>query len=95
MPIVADPCANGLPSGGDREERVCDVSERRAIQPEMTSASLHAVTGAFGYSGRYLTAHLLDEGRQVITLTHSTGEGPIRWRTGCGRSLSRSTNRRS
>ena len=39
----------------------------------MSSASLHAVTGAFGYSGRYLAARLLDEGCQVITLTNSPG----------------------
>jgi len=39
----------------------------------MNQASLHAVTGAFGYSGRYLAARLLDEGRQVITLTNSPG----------------------
>jgi len=42
-------------------------------EPDMSSASLHAVTGAFGYSGRYLAARLLDEGRQVITLTNSPG----------------------
>jgi NADH dehydrogenase len=33
--------------------------------------SLHAVTGAFGYSGRYITQRLLDAGNQVITLTNS------------------------
>jgi len=32
---------------------------------------LHAVTGAFGYSGRYIAARLLAEGREVITLTNS------------------------
>jgi len=32
---------------------------------------LHAVTGAFGYSGRYLAARLLAQGRTVITLTNS------------------------
>jgi NADH dehydrogenase len=30
-----------------------------------------AVTGAFGYSGRYVTKRLLDEGHKVITLTNS------------------------
>jgi uncharacterized protein YbjT (DUF2867 family) len=30
-----------------------------------------AVTGAFGYSGRYITQHLLDAGHEVITLTNS------------------------
>lgn len=31
--------------------------------------SIHAVTGAFGYSGRYIATRLLAEGREVITLT--------------------------
>lgn len=31
----------------------------------------HAVTGAFGYSGRYIALRLLEEGREVITLTNS------------------------
>jgi uncharacterized protein YbjT (DUF2867 family) len=30
-----------------------------------------AVTGAFGYSGRYITEHLLEAGHDVITLTDS------------------------
>jgi len=30
-----------------------------------------AVTGAFGYSGRYIAQHLLDAGHDVITLTNS------------------------
>src|SRR5215468_3300269 len=32
---------------------------------------IHAVTGAFGYSGKYIAQQLLDEGKQVITLTNS------------------------
>jgi NADH dehydrogenase len=32
---------------------------------------LHAVTGAFGYSGKYITEHLLTQGHRVITLTNS------------------------
>lgn len=36
----------------------------------MTS-ELHAVTGAFGYSGRYIARRLLDAGHRVITLTNS------------------------
>ena len=31
----------------------------------------HAVTGAFGYSGRYIAKRLLDRGHRVITLTNS------------------------
>src|SRR5437879_5739304 len=30
-----------------------------------------AVTGGFGYSGRYITERLLDAGHEVITLTNS------------------------
>lgn len=35
------------------------------------AAELHAVTGAFGYSGRTIAARLLDGGHRVITLTNS------------------------
>ncbi len=38
----------------------------------MTS-TLHAVTGAFGYSGKYIARRLLDQGQRVITLTNSHG----------------------
>ena len=34
-------------------------------------SNLHAVTGAFGYSGRFIAQKLLDRGHRVITLTHS------------------------
>ncbi|HSO27190.1 MAG TPA: NAD-dependent epimerase/dehydratase family protein, partial [Anaerolineales bacterium] len=37
----------------------------------MTSKTIHAVTGAFGYSGKYIAQRLLNDGRQVITLTNS------------------------
>ncbi len=33
--------------------------------------SLHAVTGAFGYSGKYIAKRLVDAGETVITLTNS------------------------
>ncbi len=32
----------------------------------------HAITGAFGYTGRYIARRLLDSGEQVITLTNSS-----------------------
>jgi NADH dehydrogenase len=32
---------------------------------------LHAVTGAYGYSGRYIARRLLSSGRQVLTLTNA------------------------
>lgn len=39
----------------------------------MTSRELHVVTGAFGYSGRYIAARLIDAGYRVRTLTNSPG----------------------
>ena len=32
---------------------------------------IHAVTGAFGFSGKYIARRLLDEGQTVVTLTNS------------------------
>jgi uncharacterized protein YbjT (DUF2867 family) len=32
---------------------------------------IHAVTGAFGYSGKYIAKRLIAEGRKVITITNS------------------------
>ena len=32
---------------------------------------IHAVTGAFGYSGKYIAERLLAQGKSVITLTNS------------------------
>ncbi len=37
----------------------------------MNHPELHAVTGAFGYSGRYIAQRLLDAGHQVVTLTNA------------------------
>jgi len=37
----------------------------------MEPDKLHAVTGAFGYSGKYIAQRLLAEGQRVITLTNS------------------------
>ncbi len=37
----------------------------------MNQNKLHAVTGSFGYSGKYITHRLLVEGKSVITLTNS------------------------
>lgn len=34
-------------------------------------SELHAVTGAFGFSGKYIARRLLQEGKEVITLTGS------------------------
>lgn len=37
----------------------------------MTEQPLHVVTGAFGYSGKYITSRLLEAGSRVRTLTNS------------------------
>jgi len=37
----------------------------------MMGKKIQAVTGAFGYSGKYIAQRLLDAGQQVITLTNS------------------------
>lgn len=37
----------------------------------MTNKPIHAVTGAFGYSGKYITHRLLAQAKTVITLTNS------------------------
>jgi len=37
----------------------------------MPTSELHVVTGAFGYSGKYIAHRLLTEGHQVRTLTNS------------------------
>jgi len=37
----------------------------------MGNREIHAVTGAFGYSGRYIASRLLERGEEVITLTNS------------------------
>jgi len=39
----------------------------------MSEKELHVVTGAFGYSGKYIARRLLDEGHRVRTLTNSVG----------------------
>ncbi len=41
----------------------------------MTDPGRHVVTGAFGYSGRYIATRLLEAGHEVRTLTNS----PERW----------------
>lgn len=37
----------------------------------MSTGGMHAVTGAFGYSGKYIARRLLERGLPVITLTNS------------------------
>ncbi len=38
----------------------------------MKEKQIHAVTGAFGYSGKYIARRLLKAGQPIITLTNST-----------------------
>lgn len=38
----------------------------------MAESAIHAVTGAYGYSGKYIAQRLLGAGHTVITLTNST-----------------------
>lgn len=37
----------------------------------MSEKQIHAVTGAYGYSGKYIAQRLLNAGHQVLTLTNS------------------------
>ncbi len=37
----------------------------------MADANVQAVTGAFGFAGKYIARRLLDQGRTVVTLTNS------------------------
>jgi len=41
----------------------------------MSPQELHVVTGAFGYSGKYIAARLLARGHRVRTLTNSGTRG--------------------
>ena len=44
----------------------------------MQSDNVHVVTGAYGFSGKYIAKRLLEAGHQVRTLTNSTGrENPF------------------
>ena len=45
--------------------------------PRPSGEELHAVTGAFGYSGRYIAHRLLAAGHRVLTLTNSRGPDPF------------------
>jgi nucleoside-diphosphate-sugar epimerase len=48
------------------------ISLEDVAQEFLCNIEMHiAITGAFGYSGRYITRRLLDAGHSVITLTNS------------------------
>jgi len=44
------------------------------VPESVSTGELHAVTGAFGYSGRYIAHRLLDAGHRVVTLTNTRPE---------------------
>ena len=43
----------------------------------MSGQQTHAVTGAFGYSGKYIAQRLLNKGHRVSTLTNSPNRGNL------------------
>jgi len=45
----------------------------------LSSSDLHVVTGAFGFSGSYIAARLLDRGHAVRTLTNSPADVHALW----------------
>ena len=51
--------------------RVCQTRYKYTEGNRVMPKELHVVTGAFGYSGKYITMRLLAEGRRVRTLTNS------------------------
>lgn len=51
------------------------------MEGEMGSQDIHIVTGAFGFSGKYITERLLSAGHKVRTLTNSSnGANPFHGR---------------
>ena len=48
---------------------------RFGVEKIMGPQELHVVTGAFGYSGKYIAARLLARGHRVRTLTNSGTRG--------------------
>jgi NADH dehydrogenase len=54
------------------------VMERAPAEAPAHSGELDVVTGAFGYTGKYITQRLLDAGRRVRTITgHPDRENPF------------------
>ena len=53
------------------------MNDTNAGTPTGDDAGLDVVTGAFGYTGRYIAHRLLDLGRSVRTLTGRIGEDPF------------------
>jgi NADH dehydrogenase len=53
------------------------VLHPRLLGVDARKEEVHTVTGAFGYSGRYIAHRLLDAGHRVVTLTTSRGPDPF------------------
>ncbi len=50
----------------------CGNIQSKSLGGKMGQDTLHAVTGAFGYSGKYIAQRLLAADKSVMTLTNST-----------------------
>lgn len=59
--------------GKMRNNRAVDKKDKKVVGSQRLKRRVHAVTGAFGYSGRYIAQTLLDSDLEVRTLTNSTG----------------------
>jgi len=56
-----------------RTNQEIDKKDKKVDGRQRLERRVHAVTGAFGYSGRYIAQTLLDSDQEVRTLTNSTG----------------------
>ena len=76
---------------GSSTRMTTSLNSSRCDEPARSRcASLTVVTGAFGYTGRYITGRLLESGRAVKTLT---GHPHARTRSAIGSASPRSTSR--
>lgn len=57
--------------GQDRDELERPLIGGSHVPDSGVTTELHAVTGAFGYSGKYIARRLLEAGHRVITLTNT------------------------
>ena len=67
-----------LPHGAERAGVAWRIGIPHAYDVRVEEAGHDVVTGAFGYTGRYITMRLLEEGRSVKTLTgHPNRPNPL------------------
>ncbi len=71
--VTAECCSGAEPPAADGRPalRSRSAAGPEPLVAEMKQDDIHAVTGAFGYSGKYIAKRLLAEGKTVITLTNS------------------------